>query len=171
MKPFDASQGDRVVRSAAANGVPGEVISVRTDLGTRVAAWRPTGTLPANPQTCYFCHGYSLGTFRYLYSVASGEAMVRVLADEYLKIGTLGSDHEGSVASGDLLVWWKYKDPVHSAIVNVPVLTTVGGRLDPERTLVSSKTGTGVVRVRVPLSVVKRDYINASVAIEVYRKA
>jgi hypothetical protein len=185
MQPYDPARGDMVEQANhPEKGTPGELIRVRTDLGTRVAAWRPTNIPnPApNPQPYYFCHGFSLGTFaRFGYSVMSGPSMHRVLADEYRKIGTLGMTHEGMsadgrVLAGDLLVWWKDKDPVHSAIVEEPVMIISVGpvmqrRLNPERTLVSSKTGTGIVRRRVPLTVVKADYEKHSYAIEVYRRA
>ena len=46
MKAFDAAQGDHVTRLDAPGGVPGEITSVRIELGRRVAAWRATGNPP-----------------------------------------------------------------------------------------------------------------------------
>lgn len=185
MQPYDPAHGDMIEQAVCpANGVPGELIRVRTDLGTRVAAWRPTNVPnPApNPQPYYFCHGFSLGTFaRFGYTVMSGPSMHRVLADEYQRIGTLGMTNEGMradgrIKAGDLLVWWKDTNPVHSAIVDEPVMImslspVIERRLNLERTLVSSKTGTSIVRRRVPLSLVKKDYQGHTYAIEVHRKA
>lgn len=175
MQPFSVDNEDSVVDGFNANGIPGEIISVRTDLGNRVNAWRPNPPIKKNPEHGYFCHGFSLGTCYFAsfpdagYSVTSGEAMVRVLGDEYVKIGDIrGPAPLGIPQSRDLIIWWHGTNPVHSALLEVPVTTASG--LDTNATLVSSKTGTGIVRRNVPLKVVNDDYPNTSL-VELYRRA
>jgi hypothetical protein len=175
MQPFNVANDDHVVEVRDANGIPGEIISVRTDLGNRVNAWRPNPPITGNPEHGYFCHGFSLGTCYFAslpnagYSVTSGKSMVRVLADEYVKIGDIrGLAPLGIPQSRDLIIWWQGTNPVHSALLEVPVTTANG--LDTNATLVSSKTGTGIVKINVPLSGVNDDYPNASL-VELYRRA
>lgn len=182
MQPFIVL-GDHVVQPFTANGIPGEIVSVRTDRGRRVHAWRPNMALyvnpgggHVNPQGAYFCHGFSLGTFSFRtapnagYSVMSGQSMVVVLADEYWKLGNVRGP--GPLPMGpqarDLIVWWRGQDPIHSALIAQPAVDRAG-RLDISSTLVSSKTGTGIVRISVPLAVVNADYPTASL-IELYRR-
>ncbi|MGA2249601.1 hypothetical protein [Terracidiphilus sp.] len=167
MKAYDQNTGDLVVNAAfPANGIPGEVISVRTDLGVQVHAWRPN-PLPQNLLQCYFCHGYSLGTYaQFGYSIMSGQSLHQVLADEFFKVGTLGMGNL-HVQQGDRIVWWKGLDAIHSAVVDHPVQN--GNQLNVNQTRVSSKTGTGIVRINVPLATVNNDYNTANLR-EIYRR-
>jgi hypothetical protein len=90
MRPYDVNQGDFIVNAATPySGIAGEKISVRTDLGRRLVAWRCTDPhAPAHHR--YFCHGFAFGTFGALgYTVHSGEDLAVMLADEYIKIGNV----------------------------------------------------------------------------------
>lgn len=173
MHPYDAAMGDFVVGPFAANGVNGEAISVRTKLGTRVVAWRPTAPLPANPNFHYFCHGYSLGTAAaFGYTIFSGEHLLKVLADEYELVGTLvGNVAPQGIRRNDIFVWWQgISDALHSALVVNPVYIGHTNQLNDDLTTVNSKTGTGALRQGVPLRVVKHDYRRAT-RLQVYRRA
>ncbi len=170
MYPYEPNRGDHVVAPFAANGVAGEVVSVRTKLGRRLNAWRPTPPLPANLNHHYFCHGYSLGTAAMFgYTICSHTDLLTVLADEYTKLGTVSGSGPAGVRAGDIVVWFEGMVAAHSARIDVPAYAPGTNRLDDQRTLVSSKTGTGVLRQRVPLAVVKRDYKKA-LLLEVYRR-
>jgi hypothetical protein len=170
MFPYEPAAGDQVIQAMPANGVNGEAISVRTRLNRRVRAWRPTAPLPANVNSHYFCHGYSLGTAaQFGYTIFSGESLLIVLADEYNLVGTFaGGTAPPGIRPQDIMVWWRGTDAVHSARIVNPVY--VNGQLSDTATTVNSKTGTGVLRQGVPLRVVRQDYANAA-QLQVYRRA
>lgn len=167
MMAFDVTQGDYVDRAWAANVVPGEIIFVRTDLGRRVAAWRATGNPPLMQQ--FFCHGYSLGTFaEHGYSVCSGEHMITVLADEYVKIGDMHSPH---VAAGDIVIMWHGFNPVHSAVIVNRAIDPVTNRMNEGLTTLNSKYGTAHIKIGATYTTVKHhDYPRPNL-VEVYRRA
>lgn len=170
MQPFDLMLGDHVITSHAESGIDGELVSVRTDKGTRVRAWRCT-TEPADEGVCYFAHGYSLQTFEpFGYSVISGMDLKRVLADEFVRLGELASTAELRLRRDDVLVWWNGWEAVHSAIVEVPITDAATGRLNEQATIVSSKSGSGLLQTAVSLAFVKCEYPSAK-AIEAYRQA
>ncbi len=77
MQPFDLTQGDVIIaQGVQANNTDGMTLSVRTDLGNRVTAWRPAPAVTGDGR--FFCHGYSLGTYgAHKYSVF-GTQMPRV---------------------------------------------------------------------------------------------
>ena len=181
MQAYDTTAGDYVVAQFAANGTQGEIISVRTNLGIRVNAWRPAQPLPVNEDHRYFCHGYSLDTYRrFGYTIVSGSSLARVLADEFFKVGTLGLGNLQQVQVDDIIVWWQTKQwvnqtthnlqsgitAVHSAKITQPAQQ--GNQLNVALTIVSSKSGTGQLRQQVPLATVNNDYKTADLR-EIYR--
>jgi hypothetical protein len=153
----------------SANGVPGQIVVVRTNLNSPVMAWRPLAPIPVNPNHRFFCHGYSLGTyFTHGYSVLSGVEMLIVLADEYVRIGYLDSPH---VQANDVLVMWHGRTEIrHSAKIVNRVLAAGGGGVNDGLTLLNSKTGTGPLKLGVSLATVKQDYRDLT-SFEVYRPA
>ena len=152
-------------QNTPANNVPGMLLSVRTDLGTRVRAWRAAPTV-RTPNECFFCHGYSLGTYApFRYSV-SGTSIPAVLADEYQKIGGIGDAQH--VAAGDILVWWQGSDARHSAVVRTPAHKP-DGLLDTAASVIASKNGTGPVWTGVLLDDISNFYQSAPL-LEVYRR-
>lgn len=171
MKPYDQAEGDELVRHELANNVRGELIRVRTDLGRPVLAWRPEAPIPVNPNGRYFCHGYTLGTYNaYGYSVSSGISMVTVLCDEYIKIGMLDTN---GAQNNDIVVFWGPTthglDVLHSAILAGVIMKPAGG-IDTRLTSVNSKTGTGPLRMGVPLDTVMNVYPKERL-LEIYRRA
>ena len=166
MQAFSIADGDTITdQNAPANNVPGMLLSVRTDLGTSVRAWRAAPTV-STPDQCYFCHGYSLGTYApFRYSV-SGTSMPAVLADEYQKIGGIGDAQ--NVGAGDILVWWQGNDASHSAVVRTPAYKA-GGELDPAASVIGSKNGTGPVWTGALLNDISSFYQTAPL-LEVYRR-
>jgi hypothetical protein len=170
MFPYEPNSGDQIVNPAyPANGVAGEVISVRTKLGRRVNAWRPTGN-PANANSLYFCHGYSLGTAAMFgYTIFSGEAVTTVLADEWTLVGTIaGNVAPAGIRAQDIVMWWRGNDACHSVRVATPVYAN--GQLNFDATLVNSKTGTGPLRQGASLRSVMATYATARL-LQVYRRA
>jgi hypothetical protein len=167
--PYEPLNGDVVVAPFAANGVPGEIISVRTTLGRRLNAWRPNPA-PANLNHAYFCHGYSLGTAAaFGYTICSGVDLLKVLADEYNLVGTfVGGAAPAGILAQDIMVWWQGAEAVHSARIVTPVYN--GVQLNIDHTVVNSKTGTGALRQGVSLRTVMQDYAVAK-QLEVYRRA
>lgn len=166
MQPFDLTSGDQILRQPAlANNVSGMNLSVRTDLGTRVEAWRAAPTVTGDQR--FFCHGYSLGTFGAHRYTVWGDFLPQVLADEYQTLGRI--DNARNVAARDVLVWWLGgTDAYHSAVVEQPAFLP-SGALDPAHTRVSSKTGTGPLWIGVLADDVKQQYRSAAY-IEVYRR-
>ncbi|WP_405095662.1 hypothetical protein [Micromonospora sp. NBC_01412] len=166
MQPFDLTNGDQILnQNALANNVSGLNLSVRTDLGARVEAWRPGPDIVGDER--FFCHGYSLGTFGPHRYTVWGRFLPRVLADEYQTLGRI--DIARNVAARDVLVWWLGgTDAYHSAVVEQPV-TLSTGVLDPAQTGVSSKTGTGPLWIGILAEDVKQQYRSAAY-IEVYRR-
>lgn len=170
MQPFDPKLGDHVLTSHAANGIDGEIISVRTSKGTRVAAWRCTAPDPGQA-ACYFAHGYSLQTHEaYGYSVISGTELKRVFADEYRRLGTLSSPTPLQLKRHDVLVWWNGPEAVHSAIVEVPISDSATRQLNEQATIVSSTSRSGVLHSAVSLAFVQIEHPSAKL-IEAYRRA
>jgi hypothetical protein len=168
---YDLALGDYVVTSGAVNGVEGEVISVRTDKGTRVQAWRATTSDAADSQAGCLAHGYSLETYEpFGYSVVSGLELKRVLADEFVRLGELVPAADLHLRRDDLLVWWSGLEAVHSAIVEVPIVDTATRRINQQATIVSSRSASGMLQSAVSLAFVKREHPSAKV-IEAYRKA
>jgi hypothetical protein len=170
MQRFNASR-DAVLGEHEANGVSGVAVTVITDLGSQVRAWRPA-PMVANNDSRYFCHGYSFGTSYIRFGQDGGyslfgDSVPQVLADEYLMLGEVESVQE--TRGGDLLVWWA-KQPYHSAVIETPVLM-VGHGLNPATTLVNSKTGTSALRLRMPLNKVETEDYPGHFRIEVYRRA
>ncbi|WP_326563745.1 hypothetical protein [Micromonospora peucetia] len=166
MQPFDLTSGDQILnQNALANNASGMNLSVRTDLGTRVEAWRPGPGVTGDER--FFCHGYALGTFgAHMYTVW-GRFLPQVLAEEYEALGRV--DIARNVAARDVLVWWLgATDAYHSAVVEQPV-TLPTGALDLAQTRVSSKTGTGPLWVGLLADDVKQQYRSAAY-IEVYRR-
>ncbi|MEH1099521.1 hypothetical protein [Micromonospora sp. CPCC 205561] len=166
MQPFDLTSGDQILnQNALANNVSGMNLSVRTDLGNRVEAWRPGPGVTGDQR--FFCHGYALGTFgAHMYTVWGG-FLPRVLADEYQALGRV--DVARGVRSRDVLVWWLgATDAYHSAVVEEPV-TLPTGALNQAQTKVSSKTGTGPLWKGVLAEDVKQQY-RAAAYVEVYRR-
>jgi hypothetical protein len=167
VKKFNPDKGDRVIQPFPANGISGELISVRTNSGIRVEAWRPIEPLPPYKCQRYFCHGHSLGTYsNFGYTVMSGPDLHRVLADEYFKVGTLGFGNLRLIFKNDIIVWWQGLNAIHSARVKLPVQN--GNQLNVGATIVSSKTGTGLLRKNASLAAVNDDYKEADVR-EIYR--
>jgi hypothetical protein len=173
MHAYDTNppHNDFVVNPAyPANGTAGEIISVRTKLGSRVHAWRPTAPLPNNINRRFFCHGYSLGTaMMFGYTICSDVDLLQVLADEYTKIGTVTGNGPAGVLPGDIIVWFQAMVAAHSARIILPAYVGGTNQLSDANTMVSSKTGTGVLRQNVALAVVKHDYRRALLT-EIYRR-
>ncbi|MEW2378707.1 hypothetical protein AB0883_21765 [Micromonospora sp. NPDC047812] len=166
MQPFDLTSGDQILHQPAlANNVSGMNLSVRTDLGNRVEAWRAGPTVTGDQR--FFCHGYSLGTFgAHKYTVWGG-FLPQVLADEYQTLGRI--DNARNIAAKDVLVWWLGgTDAYHSAVVEQPAFLPTGA-LDQAHTTVSSKTGTGPLWIGVLAQDVRQQY-RAAAYIEVYRR-
>lgn len=150
----------------SANGVAGEVVRVRTDLGTPVEAWRCTDP-HATLMRRFFCHGYAFGTFmNHGYTVFSGRELLKVIADEYQALGQI--ETAAGVLADDVIVFWHGLNPVHSALVHTPAFTG-GGTLDPAATTVDSKYGTGGLNVGQTLQHVIGQYAEAN-RLEVYRR-
>ncbi|MEU6075780.1 hypothetical protein [Micromonospora sp. NPDC047074] len=166
MQPFDLTSGDQILnQNSLANNVSGLNLSVRTDLGNRVEAWRAGPTVTGDQR--FFCHGYSLGTFGAHKYTVWGQHLPRVLADEYQTLGRV--DNARNVAARDILVWWLGgTDAYHSAVVEQPV-TLPTGALDLAQTRVSSKTGTGPLWIGILADDVKKQYKPAAY-VEVYRR-
>ncbi|WP_433385448.1 hypothetical protein [Micromonospora sp. KLBMP9576] len=166
MQPFDLTSGDQILNlNATANNVNGMSLSVRTDHGTRVQAWRPAPTVTGDGR--FFCHGYALGTFGAHNYTVWGGFLPQVLADEYQALGRI--DLARNVASRDVLVWWLgSSDAYHSAVVEQPV-TLPSGVLDQTQTVVSSKTGTGALWKGLMVEDVKQQYRSAAY-IGIYRR-
>ena len=110
--------------------------------GAVVHVWVPGANTPPNQQ--YFCHGHSLGTFNQVgYSVFSGASLQTVLNAEWNLVGGL---HHAKM--GDIVVWHGVHGNLgqrmadHSALIK-----TVGMgsnlQIDTQRTILSSKNGTG----------------------------
>lgn len=167
MQAFDIAAGDIITdRDCSANNIPGMGLSVRTDLGSRVTAWRAAPGVTQADQR-FFCHGYTLGTYgRFGYTVF-GVSMPGVLADEYQKLGGIGDAL--NVAANDILVWWQGNDARHSAIIVTPGYQP-SGLLDTATTVVGSKTGTAAIWTGAMLTHVK-EYYQAAPLIEVYRRS
>jgi hypothetical protein len=169
MQRFNAAR-DTVLGPHEANGVPGFAVTVITDLGNQVRAWRAAPVVASNDYR-YFCHGYSFGTSYIRFGQDGGyslfgDSVPQVLADEYKLLGA--ADSVQDVQVGDLLVWWS-KQPYHSAIVETPILVA-GQGLNLATTLVNSKTGTSALRLRVPLGKVETEDYPGRFRIEVYRR-
>lgn len=174
MRAFDTNAGDVSGVGKQANGVNGNVVSVRTNLDNRVDAWQAVLAVTTNDQR-FFCHGYSFGTSYVQFGAGHdyslfGDSVPRVLADEYNLLGKV--DKALLVQPNDVLVWWsgKTKEPYHSALVDTPVFLP-SGVLDKGNTLVNSKTGTSALRLRVPLTAVETEDYPGQFYIEVYRRA
>jgi hypothetical protein len=170
MQAYTAGR-DFVIRADTANGTPGELICVRTDLERPLVAWRPK-PVPADANRRFFCHGYALDTYhRFGYSIVSGADLAIALADEFAKVGDLTAP---LVQANDIIVMWgPHRNglrPLHSAKIVNRVLTLATGALDEGLTLLNSKTGTGPLKLGVSLLTVRQDYPDTAV-IEVYRRA
>jgi hypothetical protein len=133
------------------------VVSVRTDLGTRVMAWQALNTVTNNDQR-FFCHGYSFRTSYITFGKNSdyslfGNSVPQALADEYTKLGTLDSPLVNVVRENDVLVWWSGAtgQPYHSAIIVTPSFLP-SGRINASTTLINSKTGTSSLKLSTPLN-------------------
>jgi hypothetical protein len=98
--------------------------------------------------------------------------MVTVLADEYMKIGNiLGPGNSQMIYQplrGDVIIWWKGFDPIHSAVIASPIIIANNG-IDLSRTLIDSKNGTGRVNKNVPLTTIHNVYQTAHL-VELYRR-
>lgn len=136
----------------------GWVCLAQTDLGNDVPVWVPAeNKLPlqslekchdprvqeahnlvlklsgASSRGFLFCHGHSLDTFqRFGYSVFGGAGFEQVLKDEFTLVGK--QSLQGARA-GDIVVWWRAGNVVHSAKLEVVPLKNP----TPETTKVSSK--------------------------------
>ncbi|MEC5386648.1 hypothetical protein VVD49_13005 [Uliginosibacterium sp. H3] len=170
MQAYNLANGDMVLRADTANGVAGELIAVRTDLGRRVVAWRPVAPIPANPDHRFFCHGYALDTYtRHGYTVTSGTDMTIVLSDEYNLIGGLDTN---AAQNNDIVVFWgptnRGRAIKHSAKLT-GVIFNPGGGIDSSLTTTNSKTGTGALKISVSLDTVRNDYPTCDL-IQIYRR-
>jgi hypothetical protein len=165
MKPFDLTNGDHIIaQGVQANKINGMNLSVRTDLDSRVSAWRAAPDVVGDSR--FFCHGYSLGTFGPFRYTVWGSFVPRVLADEYQALGPI--DAAQNVVHGDILVWWKALEAYHSAVVEQPHFSPTGV-LDLAATQIRSKTGTGPLWIGILAEDVKKQYHQAG-RIEVYRR-
>jgi hypothetical protein len=105
---------------------------LQTDAGSLVNGW--VAYSPYQNQWRYWCHGYSLGTYRnnvWGYSVYSGPSMRTVIRDEWRRIPS------SKARSGDLAVWTAYQ---HSAVFS-SIAKTSAGSLDENTSRLNSKNG------------------------------
>ncbi len=145
----------------------------------RVNAWRPFPAVCWQPGSRIFLPWIQLGYLQFprrpgwrLTQSPSGQSMVTVLADEYMKIGNiLGPGNSQMIYQplrGDVIIWWKGFDPIHSAVIASPIIIANNG-IDLSRTLIDSKNGTGRVNKNVPLTTIHNVYQTAHL-VELYRR-
>lgn len=151
MAPLLPARPGMAPQPFSANGAPGFARMACTNTGRQVNVWVPAPAAPANFQ--FFCHGHALGTHAtFGYTVFSGPDLQAVLQDEWFLVG--GLQH---AKMGDIVVWHNAHPGQpgrladHSALIR-----TVGMgdslQVDPQRTKLSSKNGTGPLLQSVSLA-------------------
>jgi hypothetical protein len=149
----------------AANGAAGFARIACTDTGTQVNVWCPAPGAAPNLQ--YFCHGHALGTFAaHGFTAFSGPDLQAVLRDEWNLVGGLQNSKQG-----DVVVWYGVHAgaPARLADHSALVLTVGMGsdlKVDPARTMLSSKNGTEPLTPQISLAELVRIY---GAAFAVYR--
>ena len=100
--------------------------------------------------------------------MCSGEGLVAVLADEYVKIGDMHSPH---VVAGDIVIMWGCFNPVHSAVIMNRVLDPATNRMNEGLTTLNSKFGMWHTRIGATYATVKNLGYPRPSLVEVYRRA